>query len=823
MADRSAPTVPGKPRPISGDAPTEPAPSSLETAGLRDAPSADPLDAAVGRARIEGALFGDAAPVLIGRYTLTERAGAGGMGVVWKAFDPELGRPVALKLAASRDAPEHIRQRARDEGRALAKLSHPNVVPIYDVLDVDEGVFLVMELVAGKTLREPAEPGDVVRAYRQCGEGLAAAHAAGLIHRDFKPENAIRGDDGRVRVLDFGLAREVREAHDIAGTPRYMAPEQRAGKPLTAAVDQYALCASLRESLDARVPRWLEPVLARGTAPAPEARYPSMRALLDALDPGSKWKWRALAVAGVVAVGAVIAAFTLGRAGREAPSCDGGEALIAASYPRERIAAHLASLTTPYAVESSGPLLTRLDAYARGWEAKHRTACQAHLGGSISSELFDRRTACLSRRRTALSTLGEVAIAAQPEQLAGVVTALGELPELAACEDDAVLVSGVEPPPRWKTGQAAMISSLIARADVERSAARFEAATRDADLALARATELGYRPLIARALLSRGRIGIDVLAPDRGAAQFAAALSEAIAAGDDPLAVEAFARQAWAVATTQGPARATDGLPMIEGLVEKLGERGTFERALLRLNLANVALARGDREVARAAFMRARSEVAVVNARSIELTAVLAGLVLVTERPARDAIADELIARRTQLIGANHPLTLGARSTIASMLEDPEAARAQLDAVCKDFARYHPALGADIAECSYESTWLAMASGDREAARAAATLVVGTEKTGGPVVEIGFARAALQFLDGKREAVAAFAELQRTEEKEATAWWHDFYIADAAVGEAVASRRPEALRKAAALYRKIEKALPAPVYARRLAVLRALQ
>src|SRR4029079_11144481 len=144
--------------------------------------------------------------------------------------------------------------------QALGKLSHPNVVPIYDVGVIDDQVYLVMEWVPGITLRAyaktPCSQRDLIDAYRQPGEGLAAAHRAGLIHRDFKPDNAIRGDDGRVRVLDFGLVRA--DLTDVAtgdptstrgvGTPKYMAPEQAGGSSVTAAVDQYAFCVSLRES-----------------------------------------------------------------------------------------------------------------------------------------------------------------------------------------------------------------------------------------------------------------------------------------------------------------------------------------------------------------------------------------------------------------------------------------------------------------------------------------------------------------------------------------------------------------------------------------------
>lgn len=163
----------------------------------------------------------------------------------------------------------------------------------------------------------------------------------------------------------------------------------------------------------------------------------------------------------------------------------------------------------------------------------------------------------------------------------------------------------------------------------------------------------------------------------------------------------------------------------------------------------------------------------------------------------------------------------------ASMIEDPTQARAKLRAVCLDFARYHPRLGADIAECAYEIAWLALDDDPREA-REAAMLALATETTGGSAVELGFAKAALELLSGDSQSIRSFATLQLAEEAEATAWWHDFYAADAAVGEALARQlyrrgdleTPRRLfAKAEALYRKIEKALPAPVFARRIASL----
>ncbi len=820
-------------------------PGASTVAGqLREAaPVENEIDRAVAKAKVAAALFGDVASIKIGRYTLIERAGAGGMGVVWSAYDPELNRPVALKLASSGD--EAMRVRARDEGRALAKLSHPNVVPIYDVIDVEQGVFLVMELVKGKTLRAVSEhetPPALVRAYRQAGEGLAAAHAVGLIHRDFKPDNAILGADGRVRVLDFGLAQDagLGDAGEIAGTPRYMAPEQRDGKSLTPAVDQYALCVALRESITAKhpLPRWLGPIIARGSADDPAARYPAIDELLRALalDPRTRWRRRAVAGGGVIALGAIALAFTIGRANREDSPCEGGPALIAPSWgpmPRASVARHLADLTTPYAIATTPRVLTTLDGYANGLVRLHRTSCEAHRRGEISSDLLDRRAGCLARRRGALAAIGELAGAVTVDGLPKLVIALGEVPDLAACEDDEALVASVKPPSRESATEATAVAELVARADVERDAGQYDAAQRDADAALGRARTLQYRPLIARALHARGRISIATRVDNRGAPLFAEATHEALASGDEALAIETFARQVWALATTAGPDNATDGLPLIEAIVERTGERAKFPRALLHMNLSSVALARGDRTAAREVLERARVEAAAITgAGSIELTAVLSSLMLVVDDPAhREAIAAELVASRVRLLGPLHPQTLTARVLAANMVVDPATARTKLWTACLELSRYYPTLGSAISECAIEVAWLAIMAGDQAAARPAAQLAVAAEANGAQPVFVATARAFVQFVDGDRHgAVRTLAAIQADEAKQAKTepvWWHDFYIADAAAAEAMAhhaagdrANATRALATAETHYAKLGDALPAPIKARRVAMIR---
>ena len=287
----------------------------------------------------------DAVGQRIGRYDVTAMLGRGAMGVVYAARDPALDRAVAIKVLRTELAsPSRGAERLGREARALARLSHPNVVAVHDVGEDRGRVFVAMELVRGCTLRDWQRTGprsweEILEVLLQAGRGLAAAHAAGILHRDFKPENVLVGDDGRVRVGDFGLARLVEaEAAPASagggrptnesgvvpsersltatgaavGTPAYMAPEQRRGEQTGPACDQFSFAVTLYESLwgvrpygdvdvgrlrpelthPARspaaspVPAWIFPILETALDLDPRRRHPSMQELLDRLTAG---------------------------------------------------------------------------------------------------------------------------------------------------------------------------------------------------------------------------------------------------------------------------------------------------------------------------------------------------------------------------------------------------------------------------------------------------------------------------------------------------------------------------------------------------------
>ena len=333
-------------------------------------------------------------PARIGRYVVEAPLGAGGSGVVVSAFDPELERKVAIKLLRGDrgHGPQASAARARltREARAMARVTHPNVVAVHDVGEADGQLFVAMELVCGQTLRSwlafaARSQHEIVRVFLDAGRGLAAAHQVGLVHRDFKPDNVLVGDDGRVYVTDFGLA--GLRAHEGAsraavsttsapltrsgmalGTPLYMAPEQRAGGTVDARADQFAFCVALYEALLGRhpflghalagspplepeVPSALLEVLRQGLATEPSRRFADMGALLGAIErasaPSGRGALRLLAVLSLLLLVLGLTVWLVSPAG--APQ------LRAESANTQADASHVSTLMAPVVVARPQP------------------------------------------------------------------------------------------------------------------------------------------------------------------------------------------------------------------------------------------------------------------------------------------------------------------------------------------------------------------------------------------------------------------------------------------------------------------------------------
>ena len=653
--------------------PTDGGAMAADIAGARPAESPALV---LARARIAGALFG--AAVGLGRFRVLERLGGGGMGVVYAAYDPALDRGVALKTV---HVPRIGREIALAEAKALARLAHPHVVPVFDVGVEGEHVYIVMELVRGETLgawvkdRGQAEILDV---YRQAGHALAAAHAAGLVHRDFKPDNAIVGTDGRVRVVDFGLACEAATDDTatptrVGGTPRYMAPEQAAGAPATPAADQYSFGVSLAEALRREpgkpVARWLDVIIERATAREPAARFESMAQLLRALgrDP-ARLRRRSVAAAAVVAV--VAAAFAVGRTGLVTADepCSSGDRRIGAAWnpvARQVALARVAGLSA-YGGELAGNLGRALTDHARRWTTGHRAACLAYRRGEQSAALLDRRMACLDRRRAALRTVAELVTTADAPALPGVARAARALPDPDTCGDVRALASGAEPAGPAQAALIPPIDDELERARIQLAAGRAVEASRVAAEAVAVARGIGYRPLLAEALLIEGQARTSRDDRDGATARLGEAITLALSAGSEAIAIEAWARRARLAGTGAQPETALDGFAVIDALASRTPS--AFARALLHGSAGRIELARGHRDRARVLLERAVEEARpVTGGNAIELIAIRRDAALASDDPKRRAaLLADAHAALVQLLGESHPDTLAALAPLAA-------------------------------------------------------------------------------------------------------------------------------------------------------------
>jgi hypothetical protein len=462
-------------------------------------------------ARPAGASNALAKGTMVGRFVVLDLLGAGGMGIVYTAYDPELDRKVALKLLhpGARDVSD-TRAHLLAEAQAMARISHANVVAIYDVGTYREQVFAAMELVEGTTLRKwMAERSrtwrQVVDVFLLAGEGLAAAHAASLVHRDFKPENVLLGSDGRVKVSDFGLATapSATTTH-IAGTPGYLPVEAFQPGGVDERGDQFSFCVAFHEALHGsrpfsaqafeelvaevqrgpalergirEVPARLNHVVRRGLALAPADRYPSMRELLaDVRRTVVARRMRRLVVAAIGTLAFVIGATTIvvgTRAPANRPPCMGATEQLAGVWDRARrdaVKAAFLRTATPLAASSFERAASVIDRYASDWVTTRTEACEAtEVRHEQSAALLDLRLECLDRARIQLRALGDALVMADVTAVREAATAGAALPALEVCNDTDALRGGVTPP-----------FEAAARAQIPRTTAANDATELDA-------------------------------------------------------------------------------------------------------------------------------------------------------------------------------------------------------------------------------------------------------------------------------------------------------------------------------------------------------
>ena len=539
-------------------------------------------------------------PVRIGRFTVLRRLGEGAMGLVFSAYDEELDRKVAVKVLRRRlHGDTQGQSRMLREAQALAKLSHPNVVAIYEVGWFNDTLFLAMEFIEGRTVREwltenPRSWREVLHVYMEAGRGLAAAHAAGMVHRDLKPDNILVGKDGRVRVVDFGLARRsgteslVERVHphmsqvsglfdvshtlagSLVGTPAYMPPEQLESGELDARSDLFSFCVSLFEGLygirpfagddpdairyairvgdlvevprDATVPARVHRIVVRGLEAAREDRPKSMLELLGELRtaierPRKVWL---MALGGLSALSLVvgfIAAAALQR-GATAEVCTGAPARLAGIWdPPAREALQHAVLASglSYAPDTWVRVAGQLDRYTGAWTAMHTEACLAHHRGEQSDDLLDRRMTCLEDRLAEVAAVVDVLRTGDRTAIERAVQVTEAMSTLNRCVDSALLMAQGAPPSIAAANEAAALRERIARTKAEESAGRYPTALTQIEAIVIDAEALGYPPVTAAALHRRASIQERMSAYEAAELSGFAALAAAEAAGDDGL------------------------------------------------------------------------------------------------------------------------------------------------------------------------------------------------------------------------------------------------------------------------------------------------
>jgi tetratricopeptide (TPR) repeat protein len=702
----------------------------------------------------------------LGRFSVLNRLGAGGMGVVYSAYDPELDRRVAIKLLGYAD------ERSRDanlrllrEAQAMARLSHPNVVSVYDVGELDDRtVFLAMELVEGDSFDQwlkakPRSYPEVRDMLIHAGRGLAAAHRAGLVHRDFKPANLLVGTDGRARVTDFGIARledaeptddgdaiatgslsgvtplaiDLTRTGTAVGTPAYMAPEQHRGQPVDARADQFAFCVTAWEAVwgarpftgkgaellaqvgkgapkppkDVRdAPPGLPAILRRGLADAPASRWPSMDELLVQLadDPIARRRRRvAIAASLAVVAGLVAVAFLAAREGDDA--CAAGDRELAETWnPATRGAAQAAFKATGslLAADHWQRVSTKIDAFAIDWAAGRRDACQQHVDRVQSDDLYDRRIACLGRERQRLAALVDLMKTADAAVVRESVMVAAALPRPADCADTDALLKGRAPPSAAQVREAVTaIGAGVERVNTLRTIGRYKEALELVTALYERAKTIDYPPQLAEL-----RFGIGMLQSDVSDAAAEKTLREAAdlaaTARDQALYARTWSALVWEIGFKR--ARYDDALPLRSIAWQAVHLAGDLPEQVsaLAMHEGAVDVVHGDVDAARASLERA---VAVTEEKygktSVHLVAPL-NLLAVTvghkDPPAAKPIYERALAILSETVSPNHPRVGGLLGNLGGIAFDQGDYAAAIDYDKRALAVMEASLGKEAAD-----------------------------------------------------------------------------------------------------------------------------
>jgi tetratricopeptide (TPR) repeat protein len=506
----------------------------------------------------------------IGRFIVLDVVGSGTMGIVYAAYDPQLDRKVALKLlhADERQAASQ-RERLLREAQAMARVDHPNVIKVHEVGTQGDDVYVAMEFAETGTLRRwlqsPRTQAEVIEMFAHAGRGLAAAHAAGLVHRDFKPDNVLITKHGVARVADFGLVGHAAARTDgtpshaldltgtgLVGTPQYMAPEQLVDRVATERSDQFAFCVALYDAVYGQppfagdeldeltrnvlagklaipaspaVPARVRHALVRGLATGSDARWPTMTALLAELAPPPRravWPYAAVAVVVAVAIGAIM----MLRDQAAPPACATTAAERAGAVwsvqAQRAIRARFVATGRTFADRASDRVGDALDGYRRRWVGLTADACQAERdAGRPVPPLIVRRRACLDSRLDALRGLVATLSAEASTNLVDHADEISRaLPDLGSCGDAAP-----ELPPPAHAPEISQLEVELGNVRLHAIAGDFVRAHAETTAIAKRAEALGWPPLLVHARTLLGHIQLDREEPAREALLDAAELA----------------------------------------------------------------------------------------------------------------------------------------------------------------------------------------------------------------------------------------------------------------------------------------------------------
>ena len=696
-----------------------------------------------------------------GRYIILERLGAGGMGVVYSAYDPELDRKIALKILR----PEQVgdQSRLRREAQAMARLQHPNVIAVHDVGLFQERVFVAMELIDGETLsrwlaERPRDWRAITDCFRQAGSGLMAAHAVELVHRDFTLANVLVGRDGRVRVGDFGLARAVGASSDesegmspdspspslhetitrpgaLMGTPTYLAPEQFAGKGADPRSDQFSFCVAFYRALygvkpfagdevkqiaaavtagqlrpppkDTRVPGWVRDIVLRGLATNPDARWPSMQRLLDALadDPSRRGRRRGAAIGALVMLAAlVVGARALER--RHNLVCAGAERKLSGIWDDARknaVRTAFAATNKPFAADAFANVAQTLDRYAARWTAMHTEACLAtRERREQSEELLDLRMECLDQRLQEANAKIDLFTRADEAIVQRAASMASSLAPISTCADIAALRAPVRPP-----ADPELHARVVAlRNEVEKQralslAGKYPEAVAQGLKNAAAAHTLGYLPLESYALYQLAWVQRKLSQPDAAAKNLDDAVIAARAGRDAAAEANAwsllvkvadkrgqyneahlYARHAYAAIAALGSSDERPLLSVLESLGSVLYSEGKVDEALdyAHRGLAISTKLYGPESTNTAFWLSSLARTLTAQGRYAE-----------AEPEARRALAIY-----TKLLGPNHPELPDSMLVLAQVLYEEGRFAESLDYCQRAAALWERTIGPDV-------------------------------------------------------------------------------------------------------------------------------